>query len=340
MPVRSEAPAKRSQDFKADYELLNEKLMDLLSAAKYDELEWKEVNGMQVLADNYGPATFKVPGRDAVAFVMLLDPSQSASNSTCSAGNIMASQQFWNSAHNDNDASLNYWHDNYPNLNTNYIPPADDDDGNDSSLCCAAKNNNTEMVQEIAAWGGSPVLSCRHGYTALCYAAENGNPEMVQFLIKDGSSINAICDDLVGNEDTNALCLASQANSPLSEEALLRANSTVNTTCGLATALCWVTAYNQTLTGLQYIDAGADVDGDCAYGYQSIVGTPLCYSSYNDNMNITQSLLEHGANSNLKCTQYKGLSTYYYYPICYAQWNGNDAMVALFMDYGSQPCND
>ena len=89
VPVRSEVPAKRSQDFKADYELLNEKLMDLLSAAKYDELEWKEVNGMQVLADNDGPATFKVPGRDAVAFVMLLDPSQAASNSTCSAGNVI-----------------------------------------------------------------------------------------------------------------------------------------------------------------------------------------------------------------------------------------------------------
>ena len=344
MSVRSEVPAKRDPDFKADYEMLEDKLIDLLGAAKYRQLEWKEIDGMQVLMDNTGPATFKVPGSDAVAFMMVLDPNQAANNSTCSAGNIMASQQFWNSAYSDNDSSLNYWHDSYPNLNTNYIPAADDDDGADTSLCCSAKNNNTEMALEIADWGGSPLPSCRYGFTALCYAAQNGNANMTQNLINEGAVVNVDCKGK--NDDSGTpLCQASEVNSTPTAEVLLSANSTVNSMCSSNSPLCWAAFHNNEVLSLDYIDLGADVDAYCGHydsgaeGWPQVAGDPICYAVVFANMDIATALLEAKADPNVVCKDYRPIPSTTWTPICYAEGHGEYDMVDLLVSYGATGCD-
>eukprot|EP01095_Lingulamoeba_sp_RSL-Kostka_P005270 TRINITY_DN16600_c0_g1_i1.p1 TRINITY_DN16600_c0_g1~~TRINITY_DN16600_c0_g1_i1.p1 ORF type:complete len:370 (-),score=56.71 TRINITY_DN16600_c0_g1_i1:110-1219(-) len=342
MPVDLEELTERDERFKVDYEILNEKLTNLLDAAKYEQLNWKEIEGMKMLMDNNRPITFKVPGKDTVAYITVLDQKDENSNSNCTVGNIMASQQFWNSANSDNDVSLNYWHDSYPNLNPNYIPAKDDDDGNDTPLCCSAKNNNTYMALEIANWGGSPLPVCRYGFTALCYSAQNGNANMTQNLIKEGSVVNVDCKGK--NDDSGTpLCQSSKINSTSTSKVLLSANATVNSVCSHSSPLCWTTFYNNEELSLDYIYLGANVNFNCeAFDtsvWPQITGYPICYGVFFDNIDITTALLEAKADPNVMCKDYRFFKTQTWTPICYAEnYNEND-MVDLLLSYGATPCN-
>jgi ankyrin repeat protein len=328
--------SEADQDFKTDYELLSDKLTDLLSAAKYRQLEWANIGGMRVLVDDTGPVSLKVPGQDAVAFVMVLDAQQQASNATCTAETFMASQQFWNSANTDNDASLNFWYDSYPNLNVNYIPSSEDDDGNDTPLCCAARNNDTAMVQEIVDWNGSPLPSCRYGFTALCYAAQNGNANMTQILINDGSVVNVDCKGKNGTSGT-PLCQASEVNSTSTAEVLLAANATVNSVCDQNSPLCWAAFYNNTVLSIDYIESGADVNANCPYFSTDveITGSSICFAVVYDNIDIASALLEAGANPNTVCNDYRTIKTRTFTPLCYAEEYHESSMITLLESYNA-----
>ncbi|GAB4277697.1 MAG: hypothetical protein Tsb0018_08270 [Opitutales bacterium] len=166
-----------------------------------------------------------------------------------------------------------------------------------TALCFAVWNNNPNMTADLIQKGSPATVTCsKYGDNneqtiPTCISASQNGTAVTGELVKANATTNSVCDDY----NNTPVCYGAQFNNTIMTQMLIQGGANYNVTCkDDNTLICYAAKYNNQPLVNTFLNLGMDVVVDCEDDDDESY-TPLCYAAQNNNTQMLNQFLARGA---------------------------------------------